>query len=336
MATLRATDPTLLDVAQRAGNESIRDMVEILAQWNPMLEDAPAIPMNKGLWHENAIRTGLPTPFWGRVYKGVPTSKGTVQMVRDTSGFLESASEVDERIVDDIESALGQATIRQDEAEAHMEAMGQEMARALIYSDSSTNPDRPTGLAPRFSSKTAENGKQIIDAGGTGSDNTSIWIVTWDKKTVHLLYPNKGKAGIERFNRNKINRQDANGDTFFVYREDFRWHMGLTVRDWRYVVRIANIDVSDLTTDAVSGANLINLMTEGYYKHYGRRTKVGKTFIYANTTIVKFLDYQARNVPKNLYLTLSQTGVNASEVLSFRGIAIHETDAILETEARVV
>jgi len=336
MATLRATDPTLLDVAQRAGNESIRDMVEILAQFNPMLEDAPAIPMNKGLWHENAIRTGLPTPFWGRVYKGVPTSKGTVQMVRDTSGFLESASEVDERIVDDIESALGQATIRQDEAEAHMEAMGQEMARALIYSDSSTNPDRPTGLAPRFSSKTAENGKQIIDAGGTGSDNTSMWIVTWDKKTVVLLYPNKGKAGIERFNRGKINRQDANGDTFFVYREDFRWHMGLTVRDWRYVVRIANIDVSDLTTDAATGANLINLMTEGYYKHYGRRTKVGRTFIYANTTIVKFLDYQARNTPKNLYLGLKETGVNASEVLTFRGIPIHETDAILETEARVV
>lgn len=336
MATLRATDPTLLDVAQRAGNESIRDMVEILAQWNPMLEDAPAIPMNKGLWHENAIRTGLPTPFWGRVYKGVPTSKGTVQMVRDTSGFLESASEVDERIVDDIESALGQATIRQDEAEAHMEAMGQEMARALIYSDSSTNPDRPTGLAPRFSSKTAENGKQIIDAGGTGSDNTSIWIVTWDKKTVHLLYPNKGKAGIERFNRGKINRQDADQNTFFVYREDFRWHMGLTVRDWRYVVRVANIDVSDLTTDATAGANLINLLTEAYYRHYGRRSKVGKTIIYANTTIVKFLDYQARNVPKNLYLMLKETGVNASEVLTFRGIPIHETDAILETEARVV
>lgn len=336
MATLRATDPTLLDVAQRAGNESVQDMVELLAQFNPMLEDAPAIPMNKGLWHENAVRTGLPTPFWGRVYKGVPTSKGTMQMVRDTSGFLESASEVDERIVDDIETALGKATIRQDEANGHMEAMGQEMARALIYSDSATNPERPTGLAPRFSSKTAENGKQIIDAGGTGSDNTSIWIVTWDKKTVHLLYPSKGKAGIERINRNKIPKSDGDGNTYFVYREDFRWHMGLTVRDWRYVVRIANIDVSDLTTDATAGANLINLMTEAYYKHYGRRTKVGKTVIYANTTIVKFLDYQARNVPKNLYLGYKETGVNAKEVFSFRGTPIHEMDAILDTEARVV
>ena len=112
--------------------------------------------------------------------------------------------------------------------------------------------------------------------------------------------------------------------------------MGLTVRDWRYVVRIANIDVSDLTTDAVAGANLINLMTEGYYKHYGRRTKMGKTVIYANTTVVKYLDYQARNVPKNLFLTYKDTGVNAQEVMNFRGIPIHEMDAILDTEARVV
>lgn len=336
MATLIAKDPTLLDVAARAGNESIQEIVELLAQYNPMLSDAPAFPMNKGLWHENSVRTGLPSSFWGRVYKGVATSKGTMQMVRDTSGFLESASEVDERIVDDIETSLGKAMIRQDEAEGHMESMGQEMASALIYSDSATNPDQPTGLAPRFNSISAENGGQIIDCGGVNSNNTSVWIVTWDKKTVHLLYPSKGKAGIERINRNKIPKSDANGDVYFVYREDFRWHMGMTVRDWRYVVRLANIDVTLLSEDASSGADLINKLTEGYYKHYGRKTKVGKTIIYACTTVVKFLDYQQRNVPRNLFLTNSQTGVNGEEVLKFRGIPIHETDGILETEARVV
>jgi hypothetical protein len=77
-------------------------------------------------------------------------------------------------------------------------------------------------------------------------------------------------------------------------------------------------------------------MTEAYYRHEGRRVNMGKSFIYANTSIVKYLDYQARNTPKNLFLTFDQTGVNASEVLKFRGLAIRETDAILNTEARVV
>lgn len=336
MALLNAKNPTLVDVANMPDNASVKEVIDLLAQFNPILMDALALPMNKGTYHETSVRTGLPTPTWGRLYKGVPTSKGTMQMVKDTGGFLESAAEVDERIVDDIESAMGKASIRAEEAAGHLEAMAQEMARAIFYHDSATDPEKPTGFAPRFNSKSAENGIQIVDGGGTGSDNTSIWFITWDRKASHLIYPAKGKAGVERINRGKVNKSDANGDTYFVYREDFKWHLGLTVRDWRYVVRIANIDVSDLTVDAATGANLINLMTEAYYRHEGRRVNMGKSFIYANTSIVKYLDYQARNTPKNLFLTFDQTGVNASEVLKFRGLSIRETDAILNTEEQVL
>ena len=338
MSLLAANNPTLLDVALMPENESAKDVINLLAQSNPMLTDMVAIPCNKGLFHETTVRVGLPTPVWGRIYKGVPTSKSIMQTVKDTTGFLESASEVDERLVDDIESALGKASIRAQEAEAHLEAMGQEMAKALIYHDTDTDPEKPMGLAPRFSDLTnAENKRQIVDGGGTGSDNTSIWLVTWASNTVHAIYPKNGKAGLERINRMKVQKADADGNLYFVYREDFKWHLGLSVRDWRYVVRIANIDVSDLTINAATGANIVNLMTEAYYRHYGRRTQTGKTYFYASTTIVKYLDYQARNATNiNLFLTFDQQGPNASEVLKFRGIPIRESDAILETEARVV
>lgn len=336
MALLASNNPTLVDVANMPGNEMVADVINLMAQFNPILGDAVALPCNKGVYHETSIRTGLPAPTWGRLYKGVPTSKGQTQMVKDTTGFLESAAEVDQRIVDDIETAMGKASIRAEEAEGHLEAMAQEMAKAIFYHDSSTDPEKPTGFAPRFNDFSAENARQLVDGGGTGTDNTSIWFITWDKKASHLLYPNKGKAGIERINRGLVPKLDANGDTYFVYREDFKWHLGVTVRDWRYVVRICNVDVSDLTVDAATGANLINLMTEAYYRHYGRRTAVGKTYIYAHTVIVKYLDYQARNTPKNLFLTFDKAGVNASEVLQFRGIAIRESDALLLTEARVV
>lgn len=336
MALLNANNPTLLDVANMPGNESAKEIVNLLGQFNPILEDAPAFACNKGTYHETTVRTGLPSPVWGRLYKGIPTSKGTRQQVKDTTGFLEAAAEVDVRLVDVWEKAEDKASVRFEEAEGHLEAMAQEAARALFYHDTATDPEKPMGLAPRFSSLGAENGKQIIDAGGVGVDNTSMWMVTWDKKTNHLIYPKSYKAGIQREDRMKVPVLDPSGNTYFVYREEFTWHLGLSVRDWRYVSRGANIDVSDLTTDASAGANVIEVLTEMYYKHYGRRVNLGKTCLYMNTTLVKYLDYQARNATKNLFLTFKETGPNAKEVLHFRGIPIRETDAILSSEARVV
>lgn len=336
MALLNSSAPTLLDIANMPGNESAKEIVNLLAQFNPMLEDAPAFPCNDGSSHKTTVRTGLPSPVWGKLYKGIPSTKGTRQSVKDTTGFLEAAGEVDTRLVDVWEKAEEKASIRFEEAEGQLEAMAQEAARALFYHDSDTDPEKPMGFAPRFSSLSAENGKQIINGGGVGADNTSMWMITWDKKSNHLIFPKAHKAGIQRDDRGKVPKLDANGDTYFVYREDFTWHLGLSVRDWRYVARGANIKVADLTTDASTGANIIEMLTEMYYKHYGRRVNMGKTCIYANTEIVKFLDYQARNATKNLFLTFKEAGPNAKEVLHFRGIPIRESDALVNTEARVV
>lgn len=336
MAVLKNSDPTLLDVANMPGNEGVRDIVDLMAQFNPILQDAPAFECNKGTYHETTVRTGLPEPVWGRLYKGIPSSKGTRQQVKDTTGFLEAASEVDTRLVDVLEKAMDKASIRFEEAQGHLEAMSQEAARALFYHDTNVDPDKPMGFAPRFSSLSAENGKQIIDGGGLAANNTSVWMLTWDKKSNHLIYPKSGRAGIERVDRGAVPTIDAEGNRYFVYREEFTWHMGLTVRDWRYVSRGCNIDVSDLSIDASAGVNLIELMTEMYYRHYGRRVSMGKTCMYANTEVVKYLDYQARNAVKNLFLTFEKAGPNAEEVLTFRGVPIRETDAIMSTEARVV
>jgi len=260
-----------------------------------------------------------------------------MQMVKDTTGFVNSAAEVDERYVNIFEKAEEKASIRMDMANDHLEAMAQEGATALFYHDSAVDPEKPTGFAPRFNSLSAENGSQIVDGGGVGNDNTSIWMITWDKSSCHMIYPRSYKGGIERKDRGLIPKLDTNNDTYMVFREEFAWHFGLSVRNWQYVARVANIDVSDLTINAATGANIINLMTEMYYKHKGRRTSKGKTYIYMNTGIVKYLDYQARlNVNQNLFLTFDRVGVNAKEVLHFRGIPIRESDAILNTEDRVV
>jgi hypothetical protein len=337
MPVLNSDFPTLLDLAQLPENKDVSEVVNLLAQQNPILEDAPMFECNKGTFHETTVLTGLPAVTWGRLYKGVPASKGTHQTVRDTTGFVNSAAQVDRRFVDIYEKAADKASVRLDMAAQHLEAMSQETARAIIYHDTALDPDKPMGLAPRFNSLAAENGKQIIDGGGTGNDLTSIWMVTWAKNSCHLIYPKGHKAGVERKDMGLIPVQDGNGDTYFAYREEFAHHFGLSVRNWQYVARVANIDVASLEVDASAGANLINLMTEMYYAHKGRRSNMGKTCIYMNTTLVKYLDYQARLVKDtNLFLTFDKYGPNAKEVLSFRGIPIRETDAILNTEDEVL
>jgi hypothetical protein len=333
MALLNGKYPTLLDLANMPENKDSADVINLLAEQNPILEDAAAFECNRGLSHETTVKTGLPSVTWGRLYKGIPAGKGNMQTVVDTTGFVNSAAEVDTRYVDIFEKAEEKASARMEMAADHLEAMAQEAATAIFYHDSSIDPSKPMGLSPRFNSLSAENGSQIVNGNGAGLDNTSMWMITWDKRSCHLIYPKGHKAGIERKDRGIIPVTDGNGDRYMVYREEFSWHFGLSVRNWQYISRACNIDVSDLDIDASSGANIVNLLTEMYYKHKGRRTSMGKTFIYMNTTLVKFLDYQARlTTGTNLFLTYDKYGPNAKEVLNFRGIPIRECDAILNSE----
>lgn len=339
MAILNSNYITLKDLAIAPGSKEKDEVVNLLAQINPVLEDALALPCNDGTRHKTTVLSGLPTVTWMKLYKGVPASKGKFQSVVDTTGVIESAVEVDTRLLDDVAKAEDKAQLLFDHAMPHLEALAQEAALAIFYHDSSVDPSKPMGFAPRFNQLTgAENSKQIIDAGGS-TNLTSIWLITWDRMGSHLIYMNNGKAGIVRDNHKgaKIPKQDTNGDTYFVYREDFKWNIGLSVRNWQYVVRIANIDVSGLKNDANTGADIIELMTKAYYRHKGRRVAMGRTYWYMSTNIVMYLDFQARNQKdKNIFLTFQQTGPNAKEVLHFRGIPVRECDCILETEEEVV
>jgi len=337
MALLNGKYPTLLDLALMPENGKGAEVINLLAAQNPVLEDAPAYECNRGTYHETTVLTGLPQVAWGALYEGIPSTKGTMQTVKDTTGFVNSAAEVDCRLVDIYEKAEKKASVRLQQAKNHLEAMAQEAATAIFYHDSRTNARLPMGLSPRFSSLSAENGSQIIDALGTGGDNTSIWMITWDEESCHLIYPHGHSAGVQRVECGKVPKYDAANNMFMVYREEFTWHFGVTVRNWQYIARVANIDVSDLTLDAATGADIINFLTKAYYRHKGRRQSMGKTFIYMNTTIIEFLDFQARNAAgKNLFLTFKDTGPNAKEVLHFRGIPLRESDGIINSEARVV
>lgn len=334
MATLANTYLNLIDIHKQA-DPAIGEVIEVLKRQNPILDDAVAMECNMGAIHRHAIRTGLPTPAWGRLYQGIPQSKSTVQQVDDTTGFLEARSGIDTRL---LKLAKNPGALRLGEAMSHLEAMNQEMASGLFYHDTATTPERFKGLSARFNTLGGGGaGNQIIDAGGSGSDNTSIWFVTWGDHACHLLYPQGTKAGVSREDKGEQRINDAAGNPFYVKEEVFSWHMGLAVKDWRYVVRIANVDVSDMLAGTV---DLFRHMRNAYWRLQSRRmdAKSSRIAIYANRDVLAALDGLSTGfgTAANPFLHVVPKELEGKEVLTYRGMPIRETDAILNTEARVV
>lgn len=355
MATLGNTWLNLIDMQKSANPKGgVWPVAELLALTNPILDDAIAVECNSGTKHMTSIRTGLPETAWGAIYEGIRQSKSQRQNVEDTTGFLEAMSSVDTRLLELYKDR--QNMIRLQEAQAFIEAMNQRMARAIFYSNVKTAPKEFHGLGPRYSKiGGAGAGNQIIDAGGTGSDLTSIWFVTWSENATHLIYPEGTQAGIKREEKGEQRVLDPeNGQPYFVKEEVFRWHIGLSMRDWRYNVRIANIDVSDVQAGTV---DLYKLMRQAYYKlHSRRQLRPGSNFgrggagadptipmsriaIYANTDMLAALDMASTNSRGGVidnFVRLTPKEIEGKEVLTYRGLPIRETDALINTEERVV
>lgn len=342
MATLVQSTLSMLDQYKAVdGMGRLINVVEVMNNTSQyIMDDWVWMECNSGTKHTRGIRTGLPSVSWGALYEGIPQSKSTKQNVDDTTGFVEGLSSVDERVLELY--AGNEAAIRAAEGSTFIEAMSQELVTALFYHNPATNARLPKGLGARFGVKaTSGAGNQIVDAGGSGSDNTSIWFVEWGYDGLSVIYPKGAPAGIKRENKGQQRLTDASGNPFFAQEELFRAHVGFSLGDWQRIARVANIDVSDMQAGSVK---LYDFLRKAYYKLKSRRTgKVmdqanpGRVAIYCNRDVLQALDALATNAgAADNFTRLKYGEIEGKEVLTYRGIPIRETDAILNTETRVV
>lgn len=331
MATLTATNPTLADVSARmtADGKIDPNIIEMLSETNEVLDDMTVIEANGFTEHKTTVRSGLPTGTWRKLNYGVQPEKSRTVAVKDSMGMLETYAEVDKALAD---LNGNSASWRLSEDRAFIEGLNQTMASTLFYGDSSLDPEKFMGLAPRYNSLSAENGGNIIDAGGTGSDNASIWLVVWGPNTCHSIYPKGSAAGLQSRDLGEDTLIDAAGGRYQGYRTHYKWDLGATLRDWRFVVRIANIDVSDLTKNAATGADLIDLMTQAL--ELIPNIGMGRPAFYMPRTLRSFLRRQITNKVASSTLTMEE--VAGKKVVTFDGVPCRRSDALLLTEARVV
>ena len=339
MATLASSALTLGEWATRLdpGGKPAA-VIELLGQTNEMLTDMLWMQCNDGAGHKTTVRTGLPTATWRLLNYGVVKSKSTTAQVRDSTGMLEAYSEIDKALAD---LNGNTAEFRMGEDMAFIESMNQGMQGTVVYGNTTTTPERFTGLGPRFNALSAPSGGNIVNAGGSSNTNTSIWLIGWGQNTCHGLFPKGSKAGLQVRDLGEVPLYDANNNVYQGYRTHFKWDCGLSVRDWRFVVRIANINV---TAGAVTTSNLVDTLIAAVNKlpfisAAGNNpppggTKPGQvnTVFYCNRTVRAALDIQAMAKTNN-FLTIETR--DSKPYTAFRGIPIRICDQITNSEANV-
>ena len=332
MATLGSNVLTLADWAKRLDpNGKVQAIVEMLSQSNEILGDMLFKEGNLPTGHRCTVRTGLPSVYWRQVNQGVQPSKSTTAQVDEGIGMLEAYSEVDKDLA---ELNGNTAAFRLSEASAFLEAMNQEMASTLFYGNSGTAPEEFNGLAMRYSSLSDNNAQNIISGAGAGADNSSIYLVGWGDNACHGIFPKGSKAGLQHEDLGLVTVETTAGiagNRMRAYQDHFQWKTGLALKDWRYAVRIANIDISNLVAKS-SAADLIELMIKAIHRIPNLASV--KPVFYMNRSCFQMLDIQRRDD------VISGGGlqydmVDGKRMASFRGIPVKICDALTETEAVV-
>lgn len=328
---------TLVDWAKRQDpNDKTARIIEMLAQNNAIVNDAPMLEGNLPVGHRTTVRTGLPTAGRRQLNAGVTPSKSTTKQSDEQAAIFEAWSEVDVDL-----AALGGDVpgFRLSESVAFLESMNQACASSVIYGNATVDQTNFTGLAPRYAASTGlvTSPNVLLGPAGAGNDQTSIWLVGWSPNTVHMFYPRGSKVGLVHEDLGIETAETTAGigaTRMRVYRDRYTWKTGLAVRDWRYVVRIANIDTSALVAEA-SNADLIKLMSRAIDRipSIGACTPV----FYMSRTPQSWLRVQALAKSTNAVTVepaLNQFGRRIGD-LSFLGIPIRTVDQILETEAAI-
>ena len=331
MATITHPEGSYFDLRNREGiPEANMVLAEYLAKSTPIMGMMPHFPASHGNIHKVLFRTGLPTITWTALHEGVPQSKGSTQTLDYTAGRCEGQFEYDPRADEEGNNVSeGLARWKNDQMSGFMQSFGHEMANAYFYSNEEVNPKKITGLATHYNTIAHEN---VIDGGGTGTDNRSIYLLHFGSDGIHAFYPNTAPMGLVMQHYENVPRLDSDNNTWFADVTNFRQYTGLAVKDWRAGCRIANIDASLLSDDASTGADLIKLMKSAYNSiHPSMMHMPGAWFM--SKDVMETLDNQMNSKISNS--TLGKADFMGRDIDTFKGLPIFREDTLKGDEARV-
>jgi hypothetical protein len=343
---------SLVDLARRTDPDGeAADIAELLSQANEIYDDLVWKEGNTNTGHVYTMRTSIPKGWWRFIGQGVPGSKSTTAQGRVNCGDLEMNSTIDLKL---IEMARDQNQFRYEEDNAILQGASETIGGQFFYGNGMTNPASFTGLSNYYNTletATAANAANVFDGGGRGANNASLWLIGWSPRSIYGTFPRGMKAGVELTPLDEVVlAYDSLGNPYRAKITWFRQMAGLCVEDWRWGVRIANLDVTNAAAGGLAGPNAYDIFA-GLSKAVLRlpkmargdsgitetdaRNEKGMTVrpaIYANRQVRGFMDIQAirdRNV------LLGPKDYAGEPVTSFRMIPIRVQDQLLSTETQV-
>lgn len=312
----------------------VQAIVELLDRQDEMLDDIPWMTANLPDRHKTTVRAGLPTIGHRRFNKGIAATRSATAQVEFNMCQAAARTELD---VDLANLGGNPGAVRLSEARPHMQAMAQTVADTIIYGDPVANPstddDKVAGLHYYFKDHTTANTKDhVISAAGSGSDLSSLWIVAWGEDTACGIVPPGLPMGLQHRDLGEGDAFDSNNYRFRAFMDEYKWNYGLCIRDWRAIVRICNIDVSDLVSTVANQQALTNYVIQGLSKipsQYRSRAR-----IYGNSTVLTAWELGVRaDVKAGGGFTFENHG--GQQVTSFRGCPVRTSNAITVSETTI-
>ena len=316
MATLTvAAQLTLLELANRHANAEVVRVVEVLSQKNKILQDAIWEQANGVGGHQITRRVSEPTGTWRMANAGVASEASVTRPITEPVGTLEAFSKVDDYIM---RLAKNKDKFRWEEDRAFVNGLNKEIAKAIIYADIATDPEKFDGLDIRFNGLSDTN---VLGTGGTGSDLMSIWLVKWDTvEGASLIYPSNSETGLDMEDLGYTITQDGSSNDYMAWVTHLMVMMGLCIRDDRSVYRIANIESTGASNifddhDIIDALNTI--------------PDLDNVVIYVNRTAKAQMDKDATDKSNAFYTSADVWG---KPTIHFQGIPVKLVEQLLITE----
>ena len=303
----------------------VKSYAELLAKENDILDDIPWTAGNLLTGDIHFKRTALPKAQIRRINQGFDSSKGAKESVTDTCVEIVSRMTVDMR---ELDLAPSPENYLLSESKGHIAVMNEDVVTSFFYG---ADPEGIRGIAPRLGTLSHN---QVIDAGGTGKNLASVYIVKWDTDEITGIYPKNTKAGLEVFTKENEYVQDKDGKMFRAHVTEWSWFVGIKVREERYLARLCNIDRDALLT----GTDAKEARQDLFRKLIIAKNKIyhaeqGRVVMYADPEIFNILEIAAF---EKANLALGYTDIESDRrVLKFAGIPIKRNDAQSIAEKKV-
>lgn len=331
--------PTIVTINNELGGDGklIKNSIELLSQTNEVYADMPFTQCNEGTTHVQLMDASIPQGTWRRFNTGIKAVSSDSLQVRDTVGWLESRAEADVILA---RRSGDVATFRARQDRRILTGMNEQLTETLFYGDVRNNPLMFYGLSPRYdvlgtpADKPTANTHgmgHVLDGGGTTADKqTSVWLVGWGVDVGAFgIYPMTApNSGIETQDLGEIDLHDADGKTFRGYATIHRVQQGLSVADWRYVVRIANLETTAILDEAAIN-KICNLMIDATFAIPD--LKLVRPIFYMNRVMLARL-HKAAQAKDNVSLSFMDL-YGVKDQLNISKMPIKQCDAILNTEA---